>query len=183
MPGGSWGPPRSRLLWRRTVAVAVLVAVTVPLLPNQPVFGAPADVRAATALALPSHSGSGRRIVYDRAQQRVWAVDANGRVVKMHRVSGRVHEPGAGTYRVFSRSISTYSKDNPAVRWRYMVRFAHGPNGGNIGFHEIPTKRGRPLQGESQLGRPLSGGCVRQSHDDAVWMWNWAGIGTKVVVL
>ena len=135
------------------------------------------------ASGVPAHSGSGRRIVYDRAQQRVWAVDAKGRVVKTHRVSGRTRSPAGGTYQVYSRSLSTYSIDNPAVTWHYMVRFAKGPGGGNIGFHEIPTKRGRPLQSAAQLGQPLSAGCVRQSHADALWIWNWAGVGTKVVVL
>jgi lipoprotein-anchoring transpeptidase ErfK/SrfK len=149
-----------------------------------PAAAAPAaNTSAATATGLPAHSGRGRRIVYDRAQQRLWAIDAQGRVVKTHRVSGRTRSPAAGTYHVFSRSLSTYSIDNPAVTWRYMVRFATGPGGGNIGFHEIPTKRGQPLQSAAQLGQPLSGGCVRQSHADALWIWNWAGVGTKVVVV
>ena len=56
-------------------------------------------------------------------------------------------------------------------------------DGGNIGFHEIPTQYGRPLQSIWQLGQPLSAGCVRQAPSDALWMWNWAGLGTKVVVL
>ena len=64
-----------------------------------------------------------------------------------------------------------------------MVRFAHGGEGGNIGFHEIPFQYGRPVQSISQLGQPLSGGCVRQSTPDAIWMWGWAQLGTKVVVL
>jgi hypothetical protein len=64
-----------------------------------------------------------------------------------------------------------------------MVRFAYGPGGGRIGFHEIPNKNGVPLQSYAQLGQPLSGGCVRQTTADAIWMWNWAGIGTTVVVL
>jgi len=121
--------------------------------------------------------------VYSRAAQRVWAVEADGTVVKTHRVSGRLHEPYAGTYRVYSRSMYTYSTENPNVKWRYMVRFAYGPGGGRIGFHEIPNKNGVPMQSEAQLGQPLSGGCVRQSTADAQWMWNWAGIGTTVVVL
>lgn len=132
---------------------------------------------------VPANSGTGRRVVYDRAQQRVWAIEADGTVVKTHRVSGRTREPYAGTYSVYSRSMYTYSANNPAVKWRYMVRFAYGPDGGRIGFHEIPNKNGVPLQTEAQLGQPLSGGCVRQSTADALWMWNWAGIGTKVVVL
>jgi lipoprotein-anchoring transpeptidase ErfK/SrfK len=63
------------------------------------------------------------------------------------------------------------------------VRFAYGPGGGRIGFHEIPNRNGVPLQSAEQLGLPLSGGCVRQSTSDALWVWNWAYIGTKVVVL
>jgi len=132
---------------------------------------------------LPANSGTGRRVVYSRAQQRVWAVDSSGKVVKTHYVSGRRYEPYAGTYSVYSRSMYTYSADNPDIKFRYMVRFAYGPGGGRIGFHEIPTKFGTPLQSNSQLGQPLSGGCVRQSTSDAQWMWNWAGVGTKVVVL
>ena len=133
--------------------------------------------------SLPANSGSGRRVVYSRAQQRIWVVDGNGAVLKSHRVSGRTYEPYAGTYSVYSRSEYTYSAKDPSVRWRYMVRFAYGPEGGRIGFHEIPNRNGVPLQTKEQLGLPLSGGCVRQSTADAYWLWNWAGIGTKVVVL
>ena len=132
---------------------------------------------------VPANSGTGRRIVYSRAQQRIWAVEADGRVVKTHLVSGRLYEPYAGTYSVYSRSMYTYSVADPDVKWRYMVRFAYGPEGGRIGFHEIPTRFGVPLQSESQLGQPLSGGCVRQRTSDALWTWNWAYTGTKVVVL
>ncbi len=137
----------------------------------------------AAASPLPFNSGSGRRIVYSRAQQRIWAVDENGNVVKTHRVSGRMYEPYAGTYYVYSRSMYTYSANNPSIRWRYMVRFAYGPQGGRIGFHEIPNRNGVPLQSAEQLGLPLSGGCVRQTTADALWVWNWAPVGTKVVVL
>ena len=63
-----------------------------------------------------------------------------------------------------------------------MVRFAHGPLGDNIGFHEIPRKDGAPIESDAQLGLPLSGGCVRQSTADAMFMWDFAGIGTTVVV-
>ena len=93
---------------------------------------------------LPANSGSGRRVVYSRSQQRVWAVEADGTVVKTHQVSGRLYEPYAGTYSVYSRSMYTYSAADPTIKWRYMVRFAYGPGGGRIGFHEIPTRFGVP---------------------------------------
>jgi lipoprotein-anchoring transpeptidase ErfK/SrfK len=115
----------------------------------------------------------------------LWVVDSSGKMIKTHRVSGRQTplDPRPGTYQVFSRSRYTYSINNPTIKWGYMVRFAHGAQGGNIGFHEIPTQYGWPVQSVWQLGQPLSGGCVRQAIPDAIWMWNWAYIGTKVVTL
>ena len=134
---------------------------------------------------LPANSGSGRRAVYSKSLQRVWAVDENNVVIKTHRVSGRLDplDPRPGVYSVYSRSFSTFSINNPTITWNYMVRFAHGSHDGNIGFHAIPIQYGRPVQTLEQLGQPLSGGCVRQAPEDAIWMWNWAQIGTVVVVL
>jgi lipoprotein-anchoring transpeptidase ErfK/SrfK len=135
----------------------------------------------------PANSGNGQRVVYSISQQRLWAVDENDEVIKTHRVSGRTDQPFPGTYAVYSKSRYTFAASNPAVTWGYMVRFAYGQNGGNIGFHEIPTKCTAsgcsPVQSESQLGTPLSGGCVRQATADAIWMFAWADIGTTVVVL
>jgi lipoprotein-anchoring transpeptidase ErfK/SrfK len=136
---------------------------------------------------LPDNSGAGRRVVYSNSAMRVWAVEEDGRVVKTHRVSGKEGMPSPGEYSVWSRSLYTYSARNPNIRWQYMVRFAWTPRGGNIGFHEIPRDCGQPgcplMQTDDQLGEALSGGCVRQSRDDAIWMWEWAQLGTKVVVL
>ncbi len=135
--------------------------------------------------ALPANSGTGRRAVYSKSQQRVWAVSETGEVLKTHLVSGKLKwcDPKIGTYSVFSRSRYTNSIQDPTVKWGYMIRFTTGCEGGNIGFHEIPEKHGVPLQAIWQLGQPLSAGCVRQAESDAIWMWNWAWVGTKVVVL
>jgi lipoprotein-anchoring transpeptidase ErfK/SrfK len=134
---------------------------------------------------LPANSGQGRRAVYSKSLQRVWAVDADGTVLLTARVSGRLDptDPSPGTYSVYSRSLHTFAVHNPSITWNYMVRFAHGGTGGNIGFHEIPYQYGRPVQTNEQLGQALSGGCVRMASADAIWMWNWAGVGTTVVVL
>lgn len=135
--------------------------------------------------ALPANSGTGRRAVYSKSRQRVWAVSGSGEVLKTHRVSGKLKwcDPRIGTYSVFSRSRYTNSIQNPTIKWGYMIRFTRGCEGGNIGFHEIPRRYGEPVQSISQLGQPLSAGCVRQAVPDAIWMWNWAWVGTKVVVL
>lgn len=137
--------------------------------------------------ALPFNSGTGRRIVYSKSAQRVWTVEPSGAVSKTHLVSGRRtwNQPLPGEYSVFSRSAFTCNIKNPALCWRYMVRFTKGPDGDNIGFHEIPTNNdtGTRVQSDSQLGTPLSGGCIRQATPDALYIWNWAYIGSRVVVL
>ncbi|MDO8389437.1 MAG: L,D-transpeptidase [Actinomycetota bacterium] len=131
----------------------------------------------------PSPDGTGRRVIYSKSQQRVWMVEESGRVVRDFRVSGRLDQPDPGTYAVWSRSKYTCSAVHHDVCMRFMVRFAHGPKGGNIGFHEIPVRDGKPLQGDEWLGWPTSDGCVRQSTSDAMFMWDWAQMGTTVVVV
>jgi lipoprotein-anchoring transpeptidase ErfK/SrfK len=132
----------------------------------------------------PPNTGFGRRVVYSKTQQTVWVYDETDTIIKAHRVSGRQdpRDPLPGTYRVWSRSARTFSINNPTITWNYMIRFAKGDRDGNIGFHDIPYQYGQPVQTVDQLGQALSGGCVRQAPEDAIWMWNWAQIGTVVVV-
>lgn len=139
---------------------------------------------------LPAGSGEGRRIVYSKSNQWVWLVEADGTIARNTAVSGsrQWNLPIPGTYSVSSKSMHTCSIENPSLCWRYMVRFARGPNAtwrDNIGFHEIPinTNSGRPVQGDWQLGEPLSGGCVRMNTADITFLWNWTPVGTRVVVL
>jgi lipoprotein-anchoring transpeptidase ErfK/SrfK len=132
--------------------------------------------------ALPARSGAGRRIVYSMSRQRVWLVRAGRQVVATYLVSGRLHEPSPGTYRVYSKSRHTRSAVSPD-RMEYMVRFAHGRRAA-IGFHSIPVRlsTGKPTQSVRQLGQPLSAGCIRQRAQDAAYLWRFAPIGTRVVV-
>jgi lipoprotein-anchoring transpeptidase ErfK/SrfK len=132
---------------------------------------------------VPANSGTGRRVVYSKSKMRVWIIEDGNRLVRTYLVSGRLDQPLTGSYSVYSRSSYTCNINHPNVCMRWMVRFAKGTNGDNIGFHEIPRKDGVPIQTESQLGMALSSGCVRQSTADAWFMWNWAYVGTRVVVV
>lgn len=130
---------------------------------------------------LPGGSGDGRRVVYSIDQQRVWWVEADGRVVNSYLVSGRRNTPARGTYAVFSKSRHAWS--GGGVTMEYMIRFTWGRTLA-IGFHSIPrNSAGRPIQSEAQLGTPLSAGCIRQRDADAAALWNWAHVGTTVVVV
>lgn len=136
----------------------------------------------ATFPSLPPGSGTGRRIVYSNPQQRVWLVESDGTVVRSYLVSGMRATPAAGTYAVFSKSRST-SAGHDGITMANMVRFARTSDL-PIGFHGIPRDAdGRPLQREDDLGGFRSAGCVRQSDGDAAYLYEWAPVGTTVVVL
>lgn len=140
------------------------------------------DARAAARPA-PDESGEGRRIVYGVRAQRVWLIEADGSVLDTYLVSGRKNMPRPGTYKVFSKSVKAYALYG-GITMRYMVRFTRGPNGIPIGFHDLPRHpNGRPMQTSEELGTYQSGGCVRQDRGHAIQLYEWAPVGTKVVVL
>ena len=133
--------------------------------------------------ALPAGSGSGKRVVFDISDQRVWLVDAGeaSDVRRTYLVSGSLTDNlKPGTYAVYSRSRWATGIGDSGVM-QYFTRFTRGDNAA-IGFHSIPTKDGRPLQTIDQLGTPQSHGCIRQAMPDAKALWAFAPVGTKVVV-
>jgi lipoprotein-anchoring transpeptidase ErfK/SrfK len=186
IPGETRGPANVTGVATRGTSVQATPTLPPPPEPT-PVATTPADtdrnIVHLDSLDLPADSGWGRRVVYSKGLQRVWMIEEDGSIYNTHRVSGRMDQPLYGTYAVYSRSPSTCSNVHPDICMRLMVRFAHSFRGDNIGFHEIPAKNGVPLQTEEKLGAPLSGGCVRQSTGDAIVMWNWAQLGTVVVVV
>ena len=132
---------------------------------------------------VPIKSGTGRRIVYANRQQRVWVINADNEVIRTFPVSGMLGQPGKGTFSVFSKSPTSYSPEFVGVTFRFMTRFAIGRNGGNIGFHEIPIRNSKPMQTVDELGAFKGSGCLRSSTQDALFIYQWATLGTKVVVV
>ena len=135
------------------------------------------------AAPVPIKSGTGRRIVYANRQQRVWVINADNEVIRTFPVSGMLGQPGNGTFSVFSKSPTSYSPEFAGVTFRFMTRFAIGRNGGNIGFHEIPIRNNKPMQTVDELGAFKGSGCLRSSTKDALFIYQWATLGTKVVVV
>ena len=135
------------------------------------------------APALPASSGSGRRIVYDRAGQRVWAVRDDGVIIRSWLVSGSSYSNEVpGTHQVYSRSDMSTAWNGKA--WLpQMVRW-YKTDIGALGFHSIPlsVKDNSPYQTTDELGTRLSGGCQRQHALDAEFMWSFATVGTPVIV-
>ncbi|WP_215816271.1 L,D-transpeptidase [Pimelobacter sp. 30-1] len=132
--------------------------------------------------ALPAGSGTGRRIVFSEGRQRVWLIDGAGKVIRTYLVSGSVTDNlKPGTYAVYSRSRNAIGIDDSGTM-EYFVRFTQGTQGAAIGFHTIPVDDGKPVQTVAQLGSPRSHGCIRQERTNAIALWDFAPIGTTVVV-
>lgn len=130
---------------------------------------------------LPADSGTGRRVVFSQSRQRVWLVGEKGKVQRTYLVSGSVYDNlDPGTYQVYSRSEQAQGIDDSGTM-KYFVRFTQGDRAA-IGFHDIPVDDGKPVQTIAQLGTPLSHGCIRQKEADAIALWEFAPLGTNVVV-
>jgi L,D-transpeptidase catalytic domain len=159
---------------------ATLSSLTIPdasrsTAPPQVTAQEPVDV------SLPAASGAGKRVVFDISRQRVWLVDGNTSVRRTYLVSGSLYDNlSPGTYAVYSRSRHAVGIDDSGTM-EFFVRFTRGDNA-PIGFHSIPTKDGHLVQTRSQLGFPRSHGCIRQARPDAIQLWTFAPVGTKVVV-
>lgn len=193
------GPRYGRVAALGAAFAVTLVAVAggIGLLPTDPRPTAFADSAAdvitlagSTAAAsgsidptsLARHTGSGRRVVFDQSASRVWLVAESGQVLRSYLVSGSLTDNlRPGRYAVYSRSRWAVGVDDSGVM-QYFVRFAHGDKAA-IGFHTIPTKDGTPLQTRAQLGTPQSHGCIRQALPDALALWDFARMGTRVVVV
>ncbi len=122
-------------------------------------------------------------MVFDTSAQRVWLVRAGGLVRASYLVSGsRTDNLPPARYEVYSRSRHATSFDLRSTM-QFMVRFAQGQRAA-IGFHDIPVDAaGAEVQTTEQLGQPLSAGCVRQKLEDAIALWDFAPVGTRVVVI
>lgn len=138
-----------------------------------------------TADTLPKSSGTGKRVVFSQSEQRVWLVNNDASIDRTYKVSGSIEDNlHAGTYAVQVQvQVLHATAYDYASRMEYFVQFTSGKNA-PIGFHDIPISNGgKLLQTTAQLGTPLSSGCIRQERPDAIALWDFAPVGTKVVVL
>ena len=127
--------------------------------------------------------GGAKHVVYGRGAQHVWLIGADGTLFDSYPVSGRADWPVPGRYKVLSKSRHTRSFQG-GITMEYMVRFVQPPGKAATGFHDIPLySDGTPMQTTEELGQYRSAGCVRQRDDKAQQLYEWAPIGTPVVVL
>ncbi|AJT66351.1 hypothetical protein [Streptomyces chattanoogensis] len=126
--------------------------------------------------AVPAASGTGKRVVYALGAKRVWLVDAQGKALRTYQVTPSTVSPAAGTYQVTQRSVSLTGSDGLAIE--HVVLFAK-TEGVVIGF-SAAVDGSTPKPGP---GAAKKTGGVRESRADGKAMWDFALVGTKVVVV
>lgn len=131
---------------------------------------------------LPSHSGEGRRIVFDQSDQRVWLVAGDGDVERSYVVTGSKWDnlrPGSYGVSAKTRHARTYRGGGT---FDYFVKFAQGRTAA-IGFHAVTVRNnGTLVYARDDLGTARTPGCIEAMPEDARALWDFAPIGTKVVV-
>ncbi|MER5432621.1 hypothetical protein [Streptomyces sp. NPDC002588] len=124
---------------------------------------------------VPEASGSGRRIVYDLSDRRVWLVDADDTSRRTFTVwPGTVH-PAPGSYTVSVRKDATTGSDGVAIE--HIIYFSV-VSGVNIAFsNAVDGSSPPPAASGAQTGG------IRMPKDDGSALWAFGDLGTKVRVV
>lgn len=124
--------------------------------------------------ALPSGSGMGERVVYSVDDDRVWLVDAWGRVRRSFAVHPGTVDPPPGKYWVTSRSHAATGTDGVPIE--HVVRFT-SIDGVTIGFSAAVGG------GSGPADETVKTGGIRETRADGDATWRFATIGVPVVVI
>lgn len=131
----------------------------------------------------PTAAGEGKKIVVSLSKQEMTLYE-RGRVVSVRRVStGKWSTPTPfGTFAVKNKIPVAYSKAYGLYMENWMAFSADG----RYGLHSLPYWRlkggGKLYEGAAHIGTPVSHGCIRQTLIDSKNLYEWAPIGTPVIV-
>lgn len=104
----------------------------------------------------------------------------NGRLLQIGMISSgkRGMDTPLGNHKIYNKSPRAYSKSY-GLYMPYWMAFL--PDG-KMGLHELPEWPGGYKEGANHLGIPVSHGCVRMGVGMAKAVYDWADIGTPVII-
>jgi hypothetical protein len=144
----------------------------------------PAETASARKLSLAKRDASplvteGKYIDIALATQTM-VIFENGKPLDAYSISSgkRGMETPKGNFKVQNKALKPWSK----AYGLYMPHWMAITPGGKIGIHELPEWPGGYKEGASHLGTPVSHGCVRLGVGASKRVWDWADVGTPVIV-
>ena len=104
----------------------------------------------------------------------------DGKALDAYQISSgkRGLETPIGTFKIENKSPRAWS----AAYGLWMPNWMAILPTGKVGIHELPIWPGGYQEGANHLGTPVSHGCVRLGKGPAKRVYDWAEIGTPVVV-
>lgn len=120
----------------------------------------------------------GKYIEVDLSSQRLYQFEGDRLVGEKVVSTGKWSMPTpVGTFSINSKNPRAYSSTYD-LYMPYWMAFI----GSKYGLHELPEWANGKKEGQDHLGRPVSHGCIRMGVGDAEQVFNWAEIGTPVVI-
>ena len=104
----------------------------------------------------------------------------NGKLLDSYMISSgkRGMETPKGETKIYNKFPRAFSR----AYGLYMPYWMALAPSGKFGFHELPEWPNGYKEGQAHLGIPVSHGCVRLGVGPAEKIYNWAEIGTPVVI-
>lgn len=146
------------------------------------VLNIPAPGQTAGPVSAPGQAaGAGKRIVVSISRQHLWAYDGDREVYSFIASTGLATSPTKpGTYRVLDKIPNAY-----ASTWNLQMPYWMGIYYvGRIenGIHALPILSSGQTLWSGYLGRPVSFGCIVLDTQAAAKLYEWADVGTAVVI-
>ncbi|MFJ1703106.1 hypothetical protein [Kitasatospora sp. NPDC088346] len=154
----------------------------------------------APAPPLPGNSGTGLRVVYSLGARQVWLVDPRKtpQVLSSFAVVPGSVSPAVGSYPVYSRTAAGTGTDGRRIE--HVVRFSQ--EGAVFGFSAVvdgastapatpsaspdpspdPAPDATPSPSAAPNGKTKTGG-IRSGREEGQLLWDFAPLGTTVVVV
>lgn len=122
---------------------------------------------------------NGKYVDVNLAQQTM-VIFENGKAVDSFIISSgkKGMETPVGEFKIENKTPRAWSKKYSLWMPNWMAIVPSG----EIGFHELPVWPGGYQEGANHLGTPVSHGCVRLGPGDAKKVFDWAEIGTPVII-
>lgn len=122
-----------------------------------------------------------RRIEVNLKEQLVTIFEEHKAVRVFTVCTGRASAPTTpGRYEVLDKIPNAYgSKWDIFMPWWLGIYWAGGSENG---FHSLPVTQAGVTIWKDHLGDPCSYGCIVLDTPDAIWLYEWAEVGTVVLV-
>ncbi len=160
-------------------SIAARFGTTVQAIADLNGLADPSLIYTGQRLAIPTFSYGRKRIEIDISAQRLIAWQGNSILYRFVVSTGLWDSTRCGHFQILDKIPMAYSRS-----WNLWMPFWMGiywVEGSENGIHALPIINGKRLW-RGYLGRPISYGCVVLDTPDAETLYNWADIGTPVVI-